>query len=155
MARVPRSSAMLSRRALLAGATCLALLPTAPALAAGTAPRMTLPIGPFIARALARLVAEGRLRPDDPIARHLDGIGAFRAADGAPLTVGDLAPGEREVDRFLAATLVEQVSGETLAAHLERRLRDAFGGRDAHLVGAAPIVAIDCRAEDGMRWLAG
>jgi len=145
----------LSRRALLAGVTGFALLPIAPALAAGAAPRMTLPIGPFLSRALARLVAEGRLRPDDPVARHLDGIGAFRAADGAPLTVGDLAPGEREVDRFLAATLVEQLSGEPLAAHLQRRLHDEFGGRDARLLGTSPVVAIDCRAEDGLRWLAG
>lgn len=153
--RVFPSPAMLSRRALLAGATCLALVPAAPALAAGAAPRMTLPIGPFIARALARLVAEGRLHPADPIARHLDGIGAFRAADGVPLTVGDLVPGERDVDRFLAAALVERLSGEPLAAHLERRLLDAFGGRDARLIGATPIVAVDCRADDGLRWLAG
>lgn len=145
----------LSRRALLAGATCLALLPASPALAAGAAPRMTLPIGPFLARAIAGLVAEGRLRPADPVARHLDGIGAFRAADGAPLTVGDLAPGEREVDRFLAATLVESASGEPLATHLGRRLHDEFGGRDARLIGTSPVVAVDCRVADGMRWLAG
>lgn len=116
---------------------------------------MTLPIGPFIALALDRLVAEGRLHPADPVARHLDGIAAFRAADGAPLTVGDLAPGEREVDRFLAATLVERASGEPFAAHLSRRLHDDFGGRDARLVGASPVVAVDFRAEDGLRWLAG
>jgi len=146
---------VLSRRTLLAGAAGLAALGTGAAAATvpAAAPRMTLPVGPFIAHALDDLVAEGRMRSRDAVARHLDGIGAFRADDDRPLTIADLDPSSREVDRFLATMLIERLSGESLAAHLQRRLLAPFGMRDARVLGSSPVVGIDCRAGDALRWL--
>lgn len=151
----PGRAAPLTRRTLLAGVAVLAAVPpdVAAALATTAEPRMTLPIGPFIADALDGLVAEGRLSVSDPVARHLDGIAAFRASDGRPLTVADLDPAGRDVDRFLATQLIERVSGDSLPAHLERCFLASPGLRDARLIGTSPVVAIDCRSGDGRRWL--
>jgi hypothetical protein len=145
-------AATLSRRALLAGAAGVAALPAAAVLAA-VEPRMTLPVGPFIARALDALVAEGRLGAHEPVAPHLDGVAAFRADDGRPLTVADLDPARHEVDRYLATLLIERLSGGPLAAYLQPQLAGRFGLHDARLLGTSPVVAVDCRSGDGLRWL--
>ncbi len=150
---LPHRDPRLSRRMLIGGAAGLAALPST-AFGAAAEPRITLPVGPFIARALGALVAEGRLRPDDAVGRHLDGIDAF-GADGRPLAIAELDPASREVDRFLATLLIERISGESLAAHLQRRLIGPCGLRDARLLGSSPVVAVSCRSGDGLRWLQG
>ncbi|MDO9489869.1 MAG: hypothetical protein Q7J32_15960, partial [Sphingomonadaceae bacterium] len=116
------------------------------------ASRLTLAPGPFVAAALAGLVASGRLGRRDPIARHLAGIEAFRPGDGAPLTVADLDAHAHDVDRFLATQLIESVTGQSLATHLAQAVLGPLGMREARIVGSPCIRAVECSAEDARRW---
>lgn len=140
-----------TRRALLAGAACAALLGPARVAAVAPSARVTLSVAPFIAEALSMLVAEGMLTRDEAVTQHLAGTEAYRR-DGAPLAVADLDPVASEVDRFLAIQLIEHVTGREFAAYLDDDLLPRLGIANARLVGAEPGLAVDCRRVDATRW---
>lgn len=143
-----------SRRELMVGVACAAALAPSAAAAAlriPSAPERLSP-GAFVAAALARLIEGGRLGDRDPVARHLDGIEAFGALDGAPLRVGDLDAAGNDVDRFLATQLIERVTGQPLADHLARAVLGPLGMRETRIVGAPCIRAVECSAGDARRW---